>query len=76
MNIFDIEVGFVVTCVIIVATRKEIKDINRVHYDIDYFNLTFLIVVYERVRFLPLDVFIVDDGADGREEDEVTLTKK
>ena len=38
-------------------------------------NLTFLTVVYQRVKFLPLGVFIVDDGADGREEDEVTLTK-
>ena len=41
-----------------------------------YHKLIFLIVVYQRVRFLPLDVFIVDDGVDGREEDEVTLAIK
>ena len=40
------------------------------------YKLIFLIVVYQRVRFLPLDVFIVDDGVDGREEDEVTLAIK
>ena len=38
-----------------------------------HYKLIFLIVVYQRVRFLPLDVFIVDDGVDGREEDEVIL---
>ena len=37
---------------------------------------TFSIVEYQRVRFLPLDVFIVVDGTDGREEDKVTLTEK
>ena len=40
------------------------------------YKLIFLIVVYQRVRFLPLDVFIVDDGVVGREEDEVTLAIK
>ena len=37
---------------------------------------TFLIAEHQKDRFLPLDVFIVVDGTDGREEDKVTLTEK
>ena len=36
---FDVEGSFVVSCIIEVAASKEIENINRVHYEIDYFTL-------------------------------------